>query len=156
MNELSAQANRMKQLVDQLKPEEWTSKGAPEAYIRQWHGAQNELGYMLDSAKALQRQPEKLTVALDTYFRMQAVETQLISLADGVRNYQDPSMGDQLVGLVGGNTTNRDQLREYITDLAATRQQEFDIADKEAQRCRGELSRQAPPKADPKPPSKSK
>src|SRR5690349_20872487 len=95
MDELTAQANRMKQLVDQLKPEEWTSKGAPDAYIRQWHGAQNEIGYMVDSAHALQKQPEKLTAALDTYFRMQNVELQLTSLADGVRNYQDPAMGDQ-------------------------------------------------------------
>jgi hypothetical protein len=33
---LSAQAARLKPILDQLTPKEWVSKGAPDAYIAQW------------------------------------------------------------------------------------------------------------------------
>jgi hypothetical protein len=75
---------------------------------------------------------------------MQALETSLNSLVDGVRKYQNPAVGDLLMGVLGENTSNRDKLRQYITDLAANKEQEFQIADKEAQRCRGMLNRQTP------------
>ena len=139
---LSAQAARLKPILDQLTPQQWVAKGAPEAYVQQWRAAQNELGYLVDSAKSLEKQPERLTLALDTYFRLQALETQLHSLADGVRNYQNPAVGDLLVGVLEENSSNRDNLRQYITDLAAQKEQEFQTVDKEAQRCRGILSRQ--------------
>jgi hypothetical protein len=139
---LSSQANRLKPILDQLTPQEWVSKGAPQAYVDQWKGAQSELGYLVDSAKALEKQPERLSVALDTYFRMQSLESRLNSLVDGVRNYQNPAIGDLLIGVLAENSSNRDKLRQYITDLASTKEQEFQIVDKEAQRCRGVLTRQ--------------
>jgi hypothetical protein len=143
---LSAQAARLKPILDQLTPQEWVQKGAPQTYVSQWKGAQNELGYLAGSAKALEKQPERLTLALDTYFRMQSLEAQLRSLVDGVRNYQNPAVGDLLIGVLTENSSNRDKLRQYITDLAVTKEQEFQIVDKEAQRCRGVLSRQPAPK----------
>jgi hypothetical protein len=97
---------------------------------------------MLRASAALSRQPDKLTVALETYFRLQSVESQVTSLVEGVRRYQNPAVGDLIVSVMGANSANRDQLRQYITDLAQTREQEFQIADKEAQRCRGMLMRQ--------------
>src|SRR5580698_5662355 len=66
---LSAQAARLKPILDQLRPQEWVAKGAPETYVSQWKGAEDELGYLVNSAKSLEKQPERLTVALDTYFR---------------------------------------------------------------------------------------
>ena len=151
--ELSAQAERLRPLLDQLTPEQWQAQGAPAAYVKQWHNAQDELGYMMRAAANLSRQPEMLTVALETYFRLQAVESQVTSLVDGVRRYQNPAVGDLIVSVMGANSANRDQLRQYITDLAQTRDQEFQVADKEAQRCRGMLMRQptARPAAAPKP-----
>ena len=143
---LSAQAKRLKPILDQLTPQEWVKKGAPDAYVSQWRGAQAEVGYLADAAKALDQQPERLTLALETYFRLQALESRLNSLVDGVRNYQNPAVGDLLVGVLGENSSNRDKLRQYITDLAATKEQEFQIADQEAQRCRGMLSHQTPAK----------
>jgi hypothetical protein len=65
---------------------------------------------------------------------------------EGVRNYQNPAVGDLLLGVAAENSENRDKLRQYITDLALTKEQEFEVADKEAQRCRGMLSKQTPPK----------
>jgi hypothetical protein len=143
---LSAQAARLKPILDQLTPQEWVRKGAPDAYVAQWKGAESELIFLGDSAKALEKQPERLTLALDTYFRLQSLELRLNSLVEGVRNYQNPAVGDLLIGVAAENSANRDKLRQYITDLAVTKEQEFEIADKEAQRCRGMLTKQAPPK----------
>ena len=143
---LSVQAKRLKPILDQLTPEEWVQHGAPDTYVAQWKGAQAELGYLVNSAKALEQQPERLTVALDTYFRLQSLEMRLDSLLEGVRNYQNPAVGDLLFGVLAENSSNRDKLRQYITDLAATKEQEFKIVDQEAQRCRGVLSRPPAPK----------
>jgi hypothetical protein len=143
---LSAQAARLKPILDQLTPKEWVAKGAPDAYIAQWKGAEDELGFLSDSALALEKQPEKLTLALDTYFRLQSLELRLHSLVEGVRNYQNPAVGDLLVGVAAENSANRDKLRQYITDLASAKEQEFEVADKEAQRCRGMLTKQTPAK----------
>lgn len=139
---LSTTASRLKPILDQLTPQEWVAKGAPDAYVAQWKGAEAELGYLVDSAKLLEKQPERLTLALDTYFRMMSLENRLNSLVEGVRNYQNPAVGDLLFGVLAENSSNRDKLRQYITDLAATKEQEFKVVDQEAQRCRGVLSRQ--------------
>jgi hypothetical protein len=152
LESLSSQAKRLKPILDQLTPKEWVAKGAPDTYIAQWQGASKELGYLVDSAKNLEQQPERLPLALDTYFRMQSLEMRLNSLVDGVRNYQNPAIGDLLIGVLGENSSNRDNLRQYITDLANNKEQEFQIVDKEAQRCRGVLNKQAP--ARPAPPKK--
>ena len=143
---LSSQAARLKPILDQLTPRDWVAKGAPDAYIAQWKGAQDELVFLTDSAKALEKQPERLPLALDTYFRLQSLELRLNSLVEGVRNYQNPAVGDLLIGVAAENSANRDKLRQYITDLATTKEQEFEIADKEAQRCRGSLSKPTPAK----------
>jgi hypothetical protein len=142
---LSAQAKRLKPILDQLTPQQWVEKGAPDTYIQQWKRSQDELGYLVDSAKALALAPERLTLALDAYFRVQALEMRLNSLVDGVRNYQNPAIGDLLMGVLAENSSNRDKLRQYITDLAATKEQEFKIVDQEAQRCRGVLTHQTSP-----------
>jgi hypothetical protein len=151
LDALSAQAKRLKPILDQLTPQQWVAKGAPQTYVTQWKGAEDELGYLVSSAESLGKQPEKLTVALDTYFRMQSLEMRLNSLVDGVRNYQNPAVGDLLIGVLAENSSNRDKLRQYITDLANTKEKEFEVADKEAQRCRGIMNRQpAKPPATPK------
>jgi hypothetical protein len=144
LDALSTQAKRLKPILDQLTAEQWVSKGAPQAYVSQWRAAENELGYLVNATSALEKQPDRLTLALDAYFRMQALESNLNSLVDGVRRYQNPAVGDLLMGVLGENSSNRDKLRQYITDLAANKEQEFQVVDKEAQRCRGVLNRQTP------------
>jgi len=144
VNALSEQAARLIPVLEQLTPMEWEAKGAPAAYTAQWRTVRSEVGYLVNVAQSLQKQPERLTLAFETYFRMQAVESQVNSLVDGVRRYQNPAVGDLLISVMAANSGNRDQLRQYITDLAETREQEFRVIDQEAQRCRGNLMRQAP------------
>jgi hypothetical protein len=157
---LAAQTSRLKPLLDQLTPREWLNKGAPQAYVEQWEGAQRELADVQRVAQSLEKQPDRLTVALDTYFRIQSLETRLSSLVEGIRRYQNPAVGDLVVGVLGESAANRDKLRDYISDLASQKEQEFAVVDREAQRCRTNLNRQpaarpapapAKPAAAPKP-----
>jgi hypothetical protein len=139
---LAAQAEKLTPVLQQLTPQQWESKGAPSAYSAQLQSARNEIGYLTNVARSLAKQPEKLTLALETYFRLQAVETQVSSLVEGTRKYQNAAVGDLLFSVLAANFANRDQLRQYITDLADTKEQEFKVVDQEAQRCRGTLTRQ--------------
>jgi hypothetical protein len=149
----SDQAKRLKPILDQLTPREWVAKGAPEAYFSQWQQAETELGYVATSAQSLERDPERLTLALDTLFRWERLAVDLTSLVDGVRHYQNPAVGDLVLSVLGENSSNRELLKQHITDLAAQKEEEFAVVDKEAQRCRGQVTRPAPaPKpAAPKP-----
>lgn len=144
LENLDVQAQHLKPIMEQLKPEAWVAKGAPRTYEVQWKAARAELTYFLSSDEALARQPDRLTLALDTYFRMQAMESTLGSLTEATRKYQSPALAEQMQTVISENGSNRDQLRQYMQDLAAEKEQEFKIADNEAQRCRGALV-QPPP-----------
>lgn len=141
VSELAEQVAQLKPVLAQLTPQDWVEKGAPEAYVTQWKGARQELDYLDQTTRALEQQPEKLTAALDVYFRLQGVEWRLESLSEGARKYQNPAIGDQLAAAVGEHATKRDQLRQYITDLAMQNEQEFAVVDREAQRCRDDQNK---------------
>ena len=145
IGELSAQAARLKPLLEQLTPQQWIAQGAPQAYLTQWQDARKELEYLTAAAAIFAKQPERLTAALDTLFRMQALEWRLESLVEGVRKYQNPAVGDLLLGVLRSNSANGDGLRAYITDLAAQKDQEYRIMEQEAQRCRVEINRTPAP-----------
>ena len=147
----SKQAARLKPILDQLHPKEWVTQGAPQAYVQQWQNAETELGYVGDSAKALEQDPDRLTLALDTLFRWQRLAVDLTSLVDGVRHYQNPAVGDLVVAVLGENSTNRELLQQHISDLAVQQEQTFAVVDQEAQRCRGVVTRTPARPAAPKP-----
>jgi hypothetical protein len=144
---LTMQAQHLKPVIDQVQPAGWVSKGASETYVAQWKTAQAQLKYLIASSDAFSREPERLPLGLDTYFRMQAVDSTLASLTEGVRKYQNPALASIMQQVIAENSTNRDRLRQYLQDLATQKEQEFQVADREAQRCRAALLRQpAPPK----------
>jgi hypothetical protein len=142
LDSLDMEAQHLKPVIDQVKPESWTAKGASNTYVAQWKAAQAELRYFLSASEALSRQPEKLTSVLDTYFRMQAMESTVSSVVEGVRKYQNPALANLMQGVLGENNANRDRLRQYVQDLAAQKEQELQVADREAQRCRDTLVKQ--------------
>jgi hypothetical protein len=146
LDSLDRQAEHLKPIIDQVKPDTWVNKGAPAAYVAQWRSAETELRYLLTSSQSLSREPEKLTLALDTYLRMQAMESTLGSLIEGIRKYQNPALADLAQSFMSENSTNRDRLSQYLRDLAAQKEQEFQVADREAQRCRGAILNQPTPK----------
>jgi hypothetical protein len=143
---LSAQVQHLKPVVDQVQPADWQSKGASETYVAQWNTAQTQLKYLISSSEAFSRQPERLPLGLDIYFRMQAIDSTLGSLTEGVRKYQNPALASIMQSVIAENSTNRDRLRQYLQDLATQKEQEFQVADREAQRCRAALLGQPQPK----------
>ncbi len=142
---LVAEAQRLKPLVAQADPQKWKDAKAAELYQGPWNSAQNERQYFTGSAEKLAKEPEKLTLAMEAYFRMEALQTTLASLVEGMRRHDNGAKADVIEIVMGDNTTNKARLRQYMTELAAAKEQEFQVADREAQRCRGTLSRQAPP-----------
>jgi hypothetical protein len=139
---LGAQVQHLQPIIDQVQPAGWLSKGASDTYVAQWSSAQAQLKYLISSSDAFSRQPERLPLGLDIYFRMQSVESTLASLTEGVRKYQNPALASLMQSVIAENSTNRDRLRQYLQDLATQKEEEFQVADREAQRCRAALLKQ--------------
>jgi len=138
---IASQTARLQPLIAEIRPKDWTAKGAPDAYIQQWASVRTEAQSLKRSSDNLVREPARLTAAVDTYFRLQDLEGSLGSLIEGVRKYQNPALADLLRGVLAENDSSRQKLRQYVVDLTAVKEQEFKIADKEAQRCREAATR---------------
>jgi hypothetical protein len=138
---VASQSARLQPLVEEVHPKEWISAGAPDAYVQQWDSARAQAQTLKLSSDNLVREPARLTAALDTLFRLQNLEVSLTSLVDGVRKYQNPALADLLRSVVAENNSSGQQLRQYLIDLAAIKEQEFKVMDQEAQRCREIVTR---------------
>jgi hypothetical protein len=151
---IATHADRLAPLLDQVHPESWIASGAPEAYVAQAKSCRVQLKAVATDARNLSRNPEKLTDTLQILFRIRTLESLLGSLSEGIRKYHNPAMADLLTAAVAENGTNRDRLQQYALELATAKEQEFRVADEEAQRCRESISRQpsrertAPPKPE--------
>jgi hypothetical protein len=138
--ELSEQTAKLKPLLAKLTPQDWVAQGAPDTYVQQWKTAQQELEDLTNAARKLEQQPQGLTAAIDTYFRMQSLEWHLESVIDATRKYQSQQLGDQLLSALRGNSGYRDNLRQYILELSSRKEQEFTIMTRDAQMCREQLT----------------
>jgi hypothetical protein len=143
---ISAGNSELKSLLDKLNPQQWVNaKGASTGYILQWQDAERQVNDVLTVTKNLMQKTDSLSLALDDYFRMEAMDVTLHSLADGARQYADRGTSDHLNQLLAKNFNTRERLRDYIRDLTTSTEQNFKIADAEAQRCRGMISREPHP-----------
>ena len=137
---IALHADRLAPFVDQIHPENWS--GAPDAYAAQAKTCRNEVRGVAAAARALSQNPDKLTDELQLLFRVRTLEGRLASLGAGLRKYQNPPMADMLNSAVAENAGNLQRLEQYVLELSAAKDQEFRVADQEAQRCRQSLSRQ--------------
>lgn len=128
--------HQLNPIMARISPAEWTSNGAPPAYSFQLERIKNGVGYLVISAKQFSVDPQKLSVALDIYLRIQWLETQIGSLEQGVRKYQNPALADLLMAAVSDNAKARTQLQQYVLDLANYQETELKVMAKEAQKCR--------------------
>ena len=142
LQEMSAHAGRLLPVLDQIDVKAWFEKGASETYAAQLQSSKDQAKAFADGARDLARNPEKLSASLELLFRVQGLETMLGSLEEGVRKYQDPAVAQKLASLEAENGANRDRFQKYIVNLAAEREQQFQVMDREAQRCRGILTTQ--------------
>ena len=142
LKEISAHSSRLVSALDKADPAVWVQKGAPEAYSSQWKSLREQSQALSGDALELSKSPENLAAALKTFFRMQSIEFMLGSFAGGVRSYQGPAQANELIAIEAENGANRERFQSYIVELATQREQEYQIMDHEAQRCRGMLFRE--------------
>ena len=136
----------MKPVLLSISPQEWyEKKGAPSTYVIQWQTAQRQVSDVDITAPRFAQKTDSLPLGLDLYFRLEALETTARSVDEGAKKYADPSAAAKLTALLAANFDGRQRLRDYLRDLAADQEQNFKIADAEAQRCRGMISREPAP-----------
>jgi hypothetical protein len=136
---------QMTPLLGQMNPQEWMDqKGAPSTYLSQWNTAKQQLADSATTIQSLAAPSDNIYLCLDAYFRMEALETTERSLLEGERAYGTRQIADKLQELIARNYTAREQFRQYLLELTANKEQMFQIADREAQRCRGIISKEAP------------
>jgi len=139
-----AHIKELEALLRNAEPNMWAENGAPDAYVSQLRSAKTSMEQLVVAADTLARDPEKLQPALETYFQMEHVEFLLGSLREAIRKYQSPELADRLTQLLGQSTVDRNRLRQQIRDVAAEHEQEFQIVNEEAQRCRATLTKETP------------
>lgn len=147
-------AKKIEPLIAEIRPSDWISQGAPDAYQLQWQRVSQSIGGLQAASQKLAAQPSKMTHALATLYGLESMQGYLGSLAAGVRKYQNPARADLLMGVSDENANNRETLKQYILELAVASEAEFSVMDNEAQRCRDMLVRQPPARpapAKPKP-----
>jgi hypothetical protein len=140
LKELAAHAGRVLPLLDQLNVRSWVEKGASDTYLQQLQSSREQAQAVETEAKALAANPERLSPALQVLFRLQSLESMLASLGDGVRRYQNARDAQELAAVSAQSGASRDRLQRYIVNLAAEREQDLAVMDREAQRCRGILT----------------
>jgi hypothetical protein len=140
LQEIGGHADRLLGALDKIDTKAWVEKGASETYGEQLQACKVQAKALSDGAKALARSPEQLAVSLELFFRIQALETMLSSVEEGMRKYQSPAAAETLVSLEAETGANRDRFQRYVVNLAGDRERELKIMDKEAQRCRAALT----------------
>ena len=133
---MSSRISEVKPILDQLKPEQWMEKGAPEAYKTQLDSTRVELEGIVWSLGNLASQPEKLSFAVDAYFRVQSFRLKVGSINEAVRRYQNPAIAELLEAYLVDSSGSQIQLQTYLQDLAALKEAELEVMASEAQRCR--------------------
>lgn len=136
LQEIGAQATRLLPALNRIDAHSWVARGASETYAEQLQAVKAQTQAVADGAKALAKDPEKLPLELELYFRMQSIDTMLGSVEEGMRKYQDPASAQALASLQAESGANRDRLQRYLVDLAADHEQQLHVMDREAQRCR--------------------
>jgi len=140
--QVGVEAARLRPIFNQLQPEKWTAAGAPQEYEKQWKDCVAEIAAVEDASARLAEQPSKLTLAVETMVRLEALVQLSSSLSQAVRRYQNPAVADLMDGEIGAAGASRDWLRQHVSDLAALREKELAVAEEEAQKCRASTLRQ--------------
>jgi hypothetical protein len=145
LTDVNAQNQKLKPLLDQMHPQQWLDNGAPPTYASQYIDTRSRLEDVVRSVANLAQHTDSLSAALDAYFRMEALEVVSRSLLECIQKYGEHTTAQQLSALIVKNYSTRQKFRDYLRDLSVQREQECKIADEEAQRCRGIISKEPPP-----------
>ncbi|MBI5281721.1 MAG: hypothetical protein HY858_08585 [Candidatus Solibacter usitatus] len=138
---IGSEVARLRPLLNQLQPEKWTAAGAPRAYEKQYKECLNGIESVQSAAARLAAQPSKLTLAVETLVRIESLMQLNSSVSQAVRRYQNPAVADLLDSEIIAAGISREWLRHHVADLAAVREKELEVAEQEAQKCRGQSPR---------------
>jgi len=139
LQEIGKDTGHLLPLLDQVTPEKWFQNGGSETYAAQLQSAKEQTRAISTEAAQLAKNPEKLSAGLQLYFRFEGLEILVGSLEDATRRYQTPALAQQLAARFAESGANRGRFRTYLIRLAAEREQQFEVMDQEAQRCRAML-----------------
>jgi hypothetical protein len=138
-NRLGRQMEALSPQIERFQTASWT--GAAAAYTEQRTMASKEAGYAAAAARQLAERPTGLGKAFELHLRVQAVEGLVTSLAAASRDYQQDGVAESTLNMMAEARDPHSQLRDYIVDLAASKEQELAAIDEEAQRCRALMLR---------------
>ncbi len=69
---IAQHAARMEPMLQQLRPNEWVAKGAPDTYVMQWNSQIEQLHAIQSDMLALGQHPDQITECMKALFRVQA------------------------------------------------------------------------------------
>jgi hypothetical protein len=141
-NGISAHAARIEPMLQQLKPNDWVAKGAPDTYVTQFNSAIEQFHAIQSDMSALAQHPEQMTECMKALFRVQSSHRTLLSLMEGLRRWQNPALAELIESVAAEDQTDLDRLEQYVLQLASEKDQQYAVVDNEAQRCRATLSKQ--------------
>jgi hypothetical protein len=143
---LAQHAARLLPMLDQIRVNDWVTQGAPDTYAAQLDTARRQIHAIGTEMDALAQHPDHMQDCMKALFRVQAFHGTLDSLMGGLRKYQNPPLADLIQSVAAEDQSEIERLQTYILELADDKEQEFQIVDHEAQRCRALLSKQPAPK----------
>ncbi|MBI5086860.1 MAG: hypothetical protein HZB13_19970 [Acidobacteria bacterium] len=141
VEQIGTEVARLRPLLNQLQPEKWTAAGAPQAYEKQYKECLRGIDSVQSAAAGLAAQPSKLSLAVETLVRIESLMQLNSSVSQAVRRYQNPAVADLLDSEITAAGISREWLRRHVADLAAVREKELEVAEQEAQKCRGQAAR---------------
>lgn len=143
VEKIAADVERLRPLLGRLDPGKWTAQGAPQGYERQWRDCLDGINHVQNASARLVSRPDRLSVAVETLVRLEALIEHALSLSQAVRRYQNAAIAELLEGEIAAAGSSREWLRRHVMELSAAREHELETAEREAQRCRTEIVRPA-------------
>jgi hypothetical protein len=137
---------RLLPMLDQVRAKEWVSQGAPETYAAQLEAARRQIQAIGSEMAALAQRPESIQECLKALFRVEAFHVALDSLLGGLRRYQNPALAELIQSVAAEDQADMARIQEYVLQLEEEREQQYQVVEHEAQRCRADLSKGAPGK----------
>jgi hypothetical protein len=139
---ISQRAARIEPMLEQLHPNDWIAKGAPDTYLAQWNSIRQQFTAIESDMSDLAQHPDHLTDSMNALFRVQATHLMLGSLMGGVRRYQNPALADLIESVAAEAGGDIDLFQKHLVEMATEKERQLTLVDREAQRCRATLSRQ--------------
>lgn len=141
-NGIAQHAAKIEPMLEQLHPNDWVAKGAPDTYVAQWNTTIEQLHAIQSDMSALAQHPDQMTECMKALFRVQASHQALDSLMGGLRRYQNPALAELIESVAAEDQSQLDRLEQYVLQLAGEKDRQYAVVDREAQRCRATLSRE--------------